>query len=105
MAVIAPNRPYEIQKTLPSASLQGSLSPPGPRDSPSLAEAGMSPCLYRRYDGLLHPALYIRNAQFWLIVEFWVSVLGLLGPIWGSLNFALQPGKAGYCLSGFVRAL
>ena len=34
MAVIAPNGPYEIQKTLPSASLQGSLSPPAPEIVP-----------------------------------------------------------------------
>ena len=37
LAVIAPNGPYGIQKTLPSSPLQGRPLSPGPRDSPSLA--------------------------------------------------------------------
>ena len=37
MAVIAPNGPYEIQKTLPRCFLTRLPQAPGPRDSPSLA--------------------------------------------------------------------
>ena len=37
MAVRAPNGPFKIQKTLPSSSLQGSLSPRPPRQAHSAA--------------------------------------------------------------------
>ena len=40
MAVIVPNGPYEMQKTLPSPSLPRLSLSPGPRDSPSLAGHG-----------------------------------------------------------------